>query len=92
MTQSVRVNNLIDVVEFEVLEEKQQQSRDGLDNDFLVAVHVNSQLHALKDCDAVGHTNNHFKKHSFVSIRLFSVENKHILISLMVMQLLCFQP
>lgn len=43
--------NLINMVQFEVFEEQQQQSRDGLDNDLLVPVHVDSQLHALKDCD-----------------------------------------
>ena len=38
-----------------MLEEQQQHSRDGLDDDLLVTVHVDSQLHALKDCDAGGH-------------------------------------
>lgn len=49
--------NLINVVQLEVLEEQQQQSRDGLDDDLLVAVDVDPQLHALKDCDPGGHTN-----------------------------------
>lgn len=53
---SVCVFNLINMVELEVFEEQQQQSRDGLDDDFLVTVHVNSQLHALKDCDTGRHT------------------------------------
>lgn len=44
--------NLINMVELEVLEEQQQQSRDGLDNDLLVTVHINAELHALKDGDA----------------------------------------
>lgn len=50
------VCNLIDMVELEVLEEQQQKSRDGLDDDLLVTVHINTQLHALKDCDTEGHT------------------------------------
>lgn len=45
------VCNLIDMVEFEVLEEQEQQSRDGLDDDFLVPVNIDSQLHALQDGD-----------------------------------------
>ena len=39
-----------------MFEEQQQQSRDGLDDDFLVTVYVNPQLHALKDGDAEKHT------------------------------------
>lgn len=48
--------NLVDVVQLEVLEQQQQQCGDGLDDDFLVTVHVDSQLHALKDCDTVRQT------------------------------------
>ena len=58
-----RLFNLINMVEFEVLEEQQQQSRDGLDDDFLVAVHIDSQLHALEDCDTGGHTHTHTHTH-----------------------------
>lgn len=47
------------MVQLEVLEEQQQQSRDGLDDDLLVAVDVDPQLHALEDCDAGGHMNTH---------------------------------
>lgn len=53
---------LINMVELEVFEEQQQQSRDGLDDDFLVTVHINSQFHALKDCDAGGHTYKHTQR------------------------------
>lgn len=49
--------NLINVVQLEVLEEQQQQSRDGLDDDLLVAVDVDPQLHALEDCDTGEHMN-----------------------------------
>lgn len=51
--------NLINVVQLEVLEEQQQQSRDGLDDDLLVAVDVDPQLHALEDCDTGEHPNTH---------------------------------
>lgn len=51
--------NLINVVQLEVLEQQQQQSRDGLDDDLLVAVDVDPQLHALEDCDAGEHMNTH---------------------------------
>lgn len=49
--------NLINVVQLEVLEEQQQQSRDGLDDDLFVAVDVDPQLHALEDRDTEEHTN-----------------------------------
>lgn len=52
----VCVCNLIDMVEFEVLEEQEQQSRDGLDDDFLVPVNIDSQLHALQDGDTKRNT------------------------------------
>lgn len=57
----VCVCDLINMVEFEVFEEKQQQSRDGLHDDFLVTVHVDPQLHALKDSDSARdkHKHNH---------------------------------
>lgn len=51
--------NLINVVQFEMLEEQQQQSRDGLDDDLLVAVDVDPQLHALEDRDTGEHMNTH---------------------------------
>lgn len=35
-----------------MLEEQQQQRRDALDDDLLVPVHVDAQLHALQDGDA----------------------------------------
>lgn len=47
---------LIDVVQLEVFEEQHQQRRDGLHNDFFVTVHVNAQLHALKDRDPTAQT------------------------------------
>lgn len=47
------------MVQLEVLEQQQQQSRDGLDDDLLVAVDVDPQLHALEDCDTGEHTNTH---------------------------------
>jgi len=73
------VCNLINVVEFEVFEEQQQQSRDGLDDDFLVTVHVNSQLHALKDCDTGTHTHTQTHTHTHTHTKAFR--------SLMIIQL-----
>lgn len=43
-----------------MFEEQQQQSRDGLHDDFLVTIDVNAQLHALKDCDTEGEILVHF--------------------------------
>lgn len=40
--------HLVDVIQFEVLEEQQQDSRDGLDNDLFVAIHIHPQLHTLQ--------------------------------------------
>lgn len=47
-----RGRHLVDVVEFQVFEEEEQQGRDGLDDDFFVAVDIDAQLHALEDRDA----------------------------------------
>lgn len=44
--------HLVDVVQFEVFEEQQEQGRDALHDDLLVPVHVDAQLHALEDSDA----------------------------------------
>lgn len=43
---------LVDVVQLEVLEQQQQHSRDGLNDDLFVAVHIHAQLHALQHCCA----------------------------------------
>lgn len=43
---------LVDVVQLEVLEQQQQDSGNGLDNDLFVAVHIHAQLHALQHCGA----------------------------------------
>ena len=43
---------LIDVVQLEVLEQQQQDGRNGLNDDLFVAVHIHSQLHALQHCGA----------------------------------------
>lgn len=40
------------MVQLEVLEEQQQQSRDALHDDLFVSVHVNAQFHALQNGDA----------------------------------------
>lgn len=61
---------LINMIEFEVFEEQQQQSRDGLDEDFFVTVHINSQLHALKDCDTGGHTHTQAFRSPIVYVQL----------------------
>ncbi len=42
------VPHLVDVVEFEVFEEQQEEPRDRLDDDLLVAIHVDTQLHRLQ--------------------------------------------
>lgn len=39
------------MVQFEVLEEQQQQGGNTLHNDLLVPVHVDAQLHALENSD-----------------------------------------
>lgn len=39
---------LVDVIDFEVFEQQQQDGRDGLDDDLFVTVHVDAQLHALQ--------------------------------------------
>lgn len=44
------VLKLVDVVQFEVLEQQQQHSRNGLNDDLFVAVHIHPQLHALQHC------------------------------------------
>jgi hypothetical protein len=36
------------VIEFEVFEKQQQDGRDGLNNDLLVAVNIHTKLHALE--------------------------------------------
>lgn len=38
---------LVDVVQLEVLEKQQQDSRNGFNNDFFVAIHIDAKLHAL---------------------------------------------
>lgn len=43
---------LVDVVQLKVLEQQQQDSRNGLNNDLFVAVHIHPQLHALQHCGA----------------------------------------
>lgn len=43
---------LVDVVQLKVLEQQQQHSRDGLNDDLFVAVHIHAQLHALQHCSA----------------------------------------
>lgn len=43
---------LVDMVQFKVLEQQQQDSRNGLNNDLFVAVHIHPQLHALQHCGA----------------------------------------
>lgn len=40
------------MVQLEVLEEQQQQSRDALHDDLFVSVHVDAQFHALQNGDA----------------------------------------
>lgn len=44
--------HLVDMVQFEVFEEEQEQGRDTLYDDLLVPVHINAQLHALENSDA----------------------------------------
>lgn len=41
------------MVQFEVFEEQQEQGRDTFDNDLLVPVHIDAQLHALENSDAI---------------------------------------
>ena len=46
-TQSMtsKTANLVDVVEFEVSEEEEQQRRDGFNNDLFMSVDVNTEPH-----------------------------------------------
>lgn len=57
-----RGRHLVDVVEFQVFEEEEQQGRDGLDDDFFVAVDIDAQLHALEDRDAAERKKTHKKR------------------------------
>lgn len=41
---------LVDVVQLKVLEQQQEDGRNGLNNDLFVAVHIHPQLHALQHC------------------------------------------
>lgn len=45
----LRCSHLVDVVEFEVFQKQQQDGRDGFDNDFFVAIHINAEFHALQN-------------------------------------------
>lgn len=47
--------HLVDVIELEVLEQKEQHGRNGFDNDLLVAIDVHPQLHALQHRGPEGH-------------------------------------
>jgi len=47
--------HLVDVIELEVLEQEQQHSRNGFDDDLLVPIDVHPQLHALQHCGPAGH-------------------------------------
>lgn len=42
--------DLVDVVEFEVFQEQQQDGRDGLHDDLLVSIDVDAEFHALQHC------------------------------------------
>lgn len=44
--------HLVDVVQFEMLQQQQQRGRNALHNDLFVSVHIDPQFHALKNCDA----------------------------------------
>lgn len=46
--------HLVDVVEFEVFQEKQQNCRDGFHNDLFVPIHINTKFHALQHCGPAG--------------------------------------
>lgn len=41
---------LVDVVEFEVFQKQQQDGRDGLHDDLLVSIDINTKFHALQHC------------------------------------------
>lgn len=41
-------SNLVDVVQLEVLQQQQQDGRDGLHDDLLVSVDIHAELHALQ--------------------------------------------
>lgn len=47
--------HLVDVIQFEVLEQKEQDSRNGFDDDLLVPIDIHSQLHALQHCGPGAH-------------------------------------
>lgn len=44
--------HLVDVVQFEMLQQQQQRGRNALHNDLFVSVYIDPQFHALKNCDA----------------------------------------
>lgn len=41
---------LVDVVEFEVFQEQQQDGRDGLHDDLFVSIDIHAKFHALQHC------------------------------------------
>lgn len=47
--------HLVDVIELEVLEQKEQHGRNGFDDDLLVPIDVHPQLHALQYRGPEGH-------------------------------------
>ena len=66
--------HLVDVVEFEVFEEQQQDSGDGLHDDLLVAVDVHAQLHALQHWGpAAQQTPKQRNKHTLLSCQMLSL-------------------
>lgn len=46
----VRRPYLVDVVEFEVFQEQQQDGRDGLHDDLFVSIDIHAKFHALQHC------------------------------------------
>lgn len=66
---ALRVQYLVDVVEFEVFEQQQQDGRDRLHNDLFVSIHVDTEFHALQHCGPAESETNHLIK---CSLKRFS--------------------
>lgn len=47
--------HLVDVIQFEVLEQEEQNGRNGFDDDLLVPIDIHPQLHALQHCGPGAH-------------------------------------
>lgn len=56
---------LIDVIEFEVFQQQQEYGWNGFDDDFFMSIHINAQLHTLKNCG----TRTRYKTHIIYNLQ-----------------------